>query len=39
MLTVPLVVQVQLHLHVMTGSRVESAASCAGTIKLTCHDG
>ena len=38
MLKVPLVMQVQLYLHVMTGSRVDSAASCAGTVILTCHD-
>ena len=39
MLTVSLVVQVQLYFHVMTGGRVESAASYASTVILTCHDG
>ena len=37
MLTVPLVVPVQLYLHVMAGSCVDSAACCAGTVILTCH--
>ena len=38
MLTVLLVVQVQLYFHVMAGCRVDSAASCEGTVILTCHD-
>ena len=35
MLKVPLVVQVQLCLLVMSGSCVDSAANCAGTVILT----
>ena len=36
-LIVPLAVQVRLYLHVMAGGCVDSAASCAGTVIITCH--
>ena len=36
-LTEPRVVQVELYLHVMTGSCVDSTARCAGAVILTCH--